>query len=77
MQCHDCQEEITGEYTEYGYQKASFFKCPKCFEKDPVLRDYQVVECYSRVVGYMRPVAQWNQGKQEEFKDRKEFVVTI
>jgi len=29
------------------------------------------VECYSRVVGYFRPVEQWNKGKQEEFKDRK------
>lgn len=30
-------------------------------------------EVYSRVVGYLRPVRQWNVGKQEEFKDRKEF----
>jgi ribonucleoside-triphosphate reductase len=28
------------------------------------------VECYSRVVGYFRPLNQWNMGKQEEFKDR-------
>ena len=32
-------------------------------------------EIYSRVVGYFRPVKQWNNGKQEEFGDRKEFVV--
>ena len=31
------------------------------------------VECYSRVVGYMRPVSQWNDGKQEEFKERVEY----
>ena len=30
-------------------------------------------EVYSRVVGYLRPVKQWNKGKQEEFKERKEF----
>ena len=30
-------------------------------------------EVYSRVVGYLRPVAQWNDGKQEEFKDRELF----
>ena len=30
-------------------------------------------EIYSRVVGYFRPVSQWNKGKQEEFKDRKEY----
>lgn len=31
------------------------------------------VETYSRVVGYYRPVNQWNKGKQEEFAMRKEF----
>ncbi len=30
-------------------------------------------EVYSRVVGYIRPVEQWNDGKQAEFKDRKLF----
>lgn len=32
-------------------------------------------EIYSRVVGYFRPVKQWNKGKQQEFKDRKTFAV--
>jgi anaerobic ribonucleoside-triphosphate reductase len=32
-------------------------------------------EVYSRVVGYYRPVQAWNPGKQEEFKDRKEYTV--
>jgi anaerobic ribonucleoside-triphosphate reductase len=33
----------------------------------------RVVPCevYSRVVGYFRPVFQWNKGKQQEFKERK------
>lgn len=30
-------------------------------------------EIYSRVVGYLRPVSQWNEGKREEFKDRVPF----
>jgi ribonucleoside-triphosphate reductase len=30
-------------------------------------------EVYSRIVGYIRPVQQWNEGKQEEFKDRNLF----
>ena len=30
-------------------------------------------EVYSRVVGYLRPVRQWNKGKQQEFTDRKIF----
>lgn len=34
-------------------------------------KDKQIpVEVYSRVVGYFRPVNQWNKGKQEEFGDR-------
>jgi len=33
----------------------------------------QRTEVYSRVVGYFRPIAQWNKGKQEEFKVRKEY----
>jgi len=31
------------------------------------------VEVYSRVVGYFRPISQWNKGKREEFNERKEF----
>ncbi|HOO70476.1 MAG TPA: anaerobic ribonucleoside-triphosphate reductase [Spirochaetota bacterium] len=34
------------------------------------------VEVYSRVVGYFRPVNQWNKGKQEEFRERKEISLT-
>ncbi len=33
----------------------------------------QPCEIYSRVVGYLRPVSQWNDGKQAEFDDRKEY----
>ena len=33
----------------------------------------QKTEVYSRVVGYYRPIAQWNKGKQEEFKARKVY----
>lgn len=32
-------------------------------------------EVYSRVVGYLRPVQSWNNGKKEEFKMRKKFNV--
>lgn len=30
-------------------------------------------EIWSRIVGYLRPVDQWNDGKKTEFEDRKEF----
>lgn len=33
------------------------------------------VEVYSRVSGFFRPVQQWNRGKQEEFRERREFVI--
>jgi len=32
-------------------------------------------EVYSRIVGYLRPIQNWNEGKQQEFKDRKTFQV--
>lgn len=32
-------------------------------------------EVYSRVCGYFRPVANWNPGKKQEFKDRKKFEI--
>lgn len=39
---------------------------PKCALK---------TEVYSRVCGYHRPVSNWNEGKREEFKDRKTFKI--
>jgi len=33
----------------------------------------QKAEVYSRVVGYLRPVEQWNDGKRAEFSDRKTY----
>jgi len=48
----------------HGYIKGEKEKCPTC-------DDY--CEVYSRVVGYLRPVKQWNKGKQEEFGLRQEF----
>jgi len=35
----------------------------------------QECEVYSRVVGYLRPVKNWNKGKQEEFKERKNYKI--
>lgn len=34
-------------------------------------------EIYSRVVGYFRPVQNWNEGKKAEFADRKSFMPSI
>lgn len=55
----------------YGEQPV--FLCQSCLEKGEKVG--QPCEVYSRVVGYLRPVKQWNPGKKEEFEQRKEFVV--
>ncbi|HCA40257.1 MAG TPA: hypothetical protein DEP01_01270 [Aminobacterium sp.] len=34
-------------------------------------------EVYSRVVGFLTPISQWNKGKKEEFRDRKTFDKVI
>ncbi len=52
----------------HGYISGEYFECPKCTIKQPC-------EVYSRVVGYLRPVSQWNDGKQQEFKERKEYHI--
>ena len=82
VNCHDCKRPIEkGDLiVEYPINTSDnpskeYVKCKECYEKDPLLRNYKTVECYSRVCGYMRPVNQWNPGKQEEFKDRKEFKI--
>lgn len=51
---------------DHGYIKGEHFKCPTCGKP---------TEVYSRVVGYIRPVSHWNEGKQEEFKERRTFVI--
>jgi hypothetical protein len=53
-----------------------FLKCDKCFEQDKTLRNWQNCEIFSRVVGYLRPISQYNIGKKEEYKMRKEFTNT-
>lgn len=44
-------------------------------EEAVCLRCGEVCEIYSRVVGYLRPVSQWNNGKTEEFKKRKYYAI--
>jgi anaerobic ribonucleoside-triphosphate reductase len=45
-------------------------------ELEAKLQGVKGTECevYSRVVGYFRPVKQWNNGKQEEFAERETYV---
>lgn len=53
---------------DHGYLTGAQEACPLCAER---------TEIYSRVVGYLRPVEQWNSGKQEEFKDRTSFAPRV
>ena len=50
----------------HGYIVGEHFYCPQCTIKQPC-------EVYSRIVGYLRPVRQWNLGKKEEFRWRREY----
>jgi ribonucleoside-triphosphate reductase len=52
----------------HGYLFGEHFFCPKCTIKQPC-------EVYSRIVGYLRLVSQWNIGKQIEYSQRKTFRI--
>ncbi len=49
---------------EHGYISGEEYTCPKCGAK---------TEVYSRITGYYRPIQNWNDGKSEEFKNRKVY----
>jgi anaerobic ribonucleoside-triphosphate reductase len=52
----------------HGYLKGQQERCPACDQE---------TEVYSRVVGYLRPVKQWNDGKRAEFSMRKLFRLSL
>ena len=49
---------------DHGYLPGEQYTCPHCGKK---------TEVYSRITGYYRPVQNWNDGKSQEFKDRKTY----
>jgi ribonucleoside-triphosphate reductase len=49
----------------HGYLKGEQFSCPNCGEE---------TEVYTRIVGYYRPVKNWNRGKKSEYNDRMTYV---
>jgi hypothetical protein len=53
-----------------------FYKCDACFMENRILEDYKECDVFSRVVGYLRPVKQWNKGKVAEWNMRKEYINT-
>ncbi len=50
----------------HGYLTGEQFVCPECGEK---------TEVYSRITGYYRPVQNWNDGKTQEYKERKVYDI--
>ena len=50
----------------HGYLTGEVYTCPHCGEK---------TEVYSRITGYYRPVQNWNDGKSQEFRDRKVYDI--
>ena len=51
---------------EHGYLTGEHYACPLCGKK---------TEVYSRITGYYRPVQNWNDGKSQEYKDRKVYDI--
>ena len=51
---------------DHGYINGEVYKCPHCGAD---------TEVYSRITGYYRPVQNWNDGKSQEFKDRKVYNI--
>jgi len=49
----------------HGYLKGEHHTCPDCGAQ---------TEVYSRIVGYLRPIRTWNDGKQQEFKERTPYT---
>ena len=52
--------------TTHGYISGEHYTCPECGKS---------TEVYSRITGYYRPIANWNDGKSQEFKQRKEYDI--
>ena len=50
----------------HGYLTGEVFSCPDCGEE---------TEVWSRITGYYRPVKNWNAGKTQEYKDRREYNI--
>ncbi|MEG1707010.1 MAG: anaerobic ribonucleoside-triphosphate reductase, partial [Clostridia bacterium] len=52
--------------SDHGYIAGEVYTCPECGKK---------TEVYSRITGYYRPVQNWNDGKTQEYKQRKTYDV--
>lgn len=82
VSCMDCGKEFILEVERTGSEALLIkngavyksrgeyeFKCAKCFKDNP--NHGPKVDIYSRVVGFLRPVSDWNKGKRAEYSLRK------
>ncbi len=85
VECQDCKKDFSLKIAkvddQYAYSGGAIyepprqgihFKCDDCYDKNPDFVGRKINECevYSRVVGYLRPIKQWNDGKVAEFGKR-------
>ncbi len=75
MKCAECGILLPDGGHAYETKAGIYYKCKRCFKTDPVLRNYQPCEIYTRCVGYLRPFSQMNPGKQAEISQRKMLKV--
>lgn len=80
IECWDCgikveisEENFGVKYKEYQTPEGRIVKCIDCYQKKNYLDGFQPCEVFSRIVGYYRPVKQWNVGKSAEFGERVEY----
>ncbi len=84
--CHDCKQIVIidvdqakdGKVTVkggalYKEDEKLFMKCDGCFKKNPILENFRKCDVYSRVVGFLRPVKDWNKGKRAEWENRVDY----
>ena len=87
--CHDCGEDFeiklerksedTMEYSggiiaKNKHNGEYLFKCLTCNNEDPINFGTNC-EVYSRVVGYLRPIGNWNNAKRAEYCKRVNYVM--
>ena len=80
----DIEKEADGKVTvrngavypvqDVDFEKVKIYiKCDDCFQINQTLTNFRKCAVYSRVVGFLRPVSDWNKGKTAEWNDRKSF----
>ncbi|MDA3815262.1 MAG: hypothetical protein PF549_02755 [Patescibacteria group bacterium] len=78
----DCRIKIKGKEIKNGVllqyednnEDIFVIKCDDCYKESEKIVGYRECEVYSRIVGYLRPIKNYNPGKKQEYDDRKEYV---